>query len=412
MTLKLPLLSLDDLGMTKKHFPPRRRAPLNVYWDNLNQWKHGIYMSFVEPGKEFRVSMNIFQAVVDFWRDVVVPREISITTSNALAQNFIDGVHDNLLHAMRGVVEDMVLYGVGIFDNRRPRVPEALDPRYWFPVTPAYDFADIFATIIALPYSENDMGVPDRLRVTKIVGNLAVARSYRMSGLMLSEPLGEAEELAVPDGVLVPVTLDNSLYGYSQMRDLLPYIRELHRRETAISESMDRVSDPHLALPESSIVRDDNDIPMVDLRGMVIPLREEEPEPGYVSYDANYESQEEAVRRVVARIWWLAGISPSLLEGEGQLSSSIPMSGAALRRLALVTTMKTAAFWEALDPAVKETLRAQMQMENIAPPEPDAIKINWGEPLLVGEDEESQNEQEPTREERVPSDPGQRRPGP
>ena len=408
MLTGLPLLSPSEAGVGKQ-YPPARRRSMNTVWSSYERWLHGNFASFYENGVTPRVSANFYKFLVDFWRSAVVPSNVRVEVNNNRAQDYVDAIHGNLLRCIRQVVEDMVTYGVGVFDNRKQGVPEALNPQHWFPVTLPYDYDDGLGNVLMVPYVQNEQGMVDRIRITVLQDGLATEKSHLLEGFVIGEVDASQPimEYSYSEDTLIPVTLDGSLYGISEFRDVTPYVRELMRRETAISESMDRIADPHLAVAESAIAHDDSGNAVVDLRGSVIPMNSDDPPPQYVTWNGSYESQEEAISRVITRLWWLSGISPSLLDSNSKLSSNVPMSGAALRRLASVTVMKIDSYWEALTPAVEKTVLAQIEMTAMGDgetiPVPDEVNVEWGEPLLVGEEPDAELD---FGEERVPDDSG------
>ena len=401
----LPLTSLNDIGEGQR-FPPSRRQNLNNTWATYSNWREGEFRGFLSPGLTPRIEPNFFQFVVDFWRDHVVPDELVITVDNRRTQDFVDAIHDNLLITLRRVVEHMVAYGVGVFDNRKYLVPEAVNPMYWLPVALPYDTGELLGTVIAVPYSISEFGMLDRIRITKVDDGIIYTDSHLYSGLSIGarDSSVPREEFPAQDYIFVPVSLDHTLFGRSEFRDIITYVKELSRRESSISESMDRRADPHLALGASSVTVDEDGNPVVDLRGMVIPVNPDEPTPEYITNDINYVDEEEAISRCITRLWWASGISPSLLDSNSKLSSNVPMSGAALRRLANVTTHKIRGYWEVLTPAIENTLKSQILLSNITPgvesiPMFNEIEIDFGMPLVIRGEEDVNN-----GEERVPGE--------
>ena len=81
------------------------------------------------------------------------------------------------------------------------------------------------------------------------------------------------------------------------------------------------------------------------------------------------------------------------------------MSGAALRRLASVTCMHVDKYWEVLGPAMTRVILSQIALSGMIEgetiPEPTNIEIDFGSPLLIGEDSDDD-----FGEERVPADTG------
>ena len=163
---------------------------------------------------------------------------------------------------------------------------------------------------------------------------------------------------------------------------------------------MDRQSAPHLAVPNSAIVKD----PVtgkytIDTDGMVFPIDDTSITPTYITWDAAFDSSEIAIKRIFSNILWSAEIAPTLvnISPEGQFSIQFP-SGASLRRLAIVTVNRIKAFWEVLEPAMKRAVIAQIQLYNIMSSNPISvpsmtdIEIDFGEPLAVADDTETNRE--------------------
>ena len=149
---------------------------------------------------------------------------------------------------------------------------------------------------------------------------------------------------------VVPVTLDEStIYGVSGFTDVVPYIQELFRRESKVSEALDRQASPHLALPSDLV-----DLEMeISPEGSVLPLQQGDPMPAYVVWDASFEEQSEAMDRAMGRIYWLSRIAPILVDQEGSLN--VP-SGAALRRLVVLTTARARAWRAVLQEGMRKTI--------------------------------------------------------
>ena len=372
---------------TGKQWPPKRRQPLNRTWALYNQWYSGNFEHFLQQNQTPRITTNMFALVANFWRDTVVPEKIDISVPNTRVQDMIDALHDNLLLATRSVVTHMAVYGVGVYDNTRYLDPRAINPMYWFPVRSPWDYNESLGDIIAYPFIESANYSPDRLRVGKYQNGRGVENNYRLDGFMVTAALRRRETRPVPTLPCISVSLNNSLYGQSAFPIITTQVQELHRLESFVSASMERHSDPHLAMAESSIQRDDQDRPVVDTRGMVIPIQDNEPEPKYVQYELDFEAMEIAIVRMRANIYLLSSIMPSLLESQ-ENTNNIPMSGAALARLAVPTTVKVRAHWEVLEDAIKDVIMGQIEHAQAGPEvlpmiDKDDIKVDFGEPLYI-----------------------------
>ena len=114
-----------------------------------------------------------------------------------------------------------------------------------------------------------------------------------------------------------------------------------------------------------------------------------------------------AIDRIKSHIWLLSGITPSLLENK-ENTNNIPMSGAALRRLAITTTVRIRGFWEVLDDGIKDLIMGQVELsqsnggEVLPVISKDDIEIDFGEPLFVAEDSGDEEENDPTPSEDTP----------
>ena len=174
--------------------------------------------------------------------------------------------------------------------------------------------------------------------------------------------------------------------------DILDYVWELHNLESRIGESQSRVSDPHLAVPES-VAQDLEDNPQkYSGPGKIIPIGQDDQMPEFIVPDRDWEGQETTIDRILDRCWWLTGISPALLNRSANRQTNLHVpSGSALRQLARETIRQIEIFREVLDPVIKDVLIASrdaygVEREMVLFPEKYAIKIDWGIPLVTEEE--------------------------
>lgn len=398
LALKTPLRSKIGGGM-RTNFPPPRLAPRNRTWEQYARWRDSNFEQFSTATGNNLIEAPIFSFITEFWPTAVVPERLGIEVSGRAA-DFMDALHDPLILAIRTAIEYRVTYGCGVFDNRMPMAPRVVDPRFWLPTRLPYDSSIVVTDEVAYPYSDNIHGTADRIRVTTFedVGaqKIETSRSYRLEGLSIGASVGEGVSSPVPESVLVPVSSDNSLYGVSDYRDIVGYVKELHRRESAVSSAQDKQSNPHLILPESAIIRNADGSVTIDKDGQVIPIQDNDTgrqvQPMYLTWDAKFGEQETTIDRILDRIWWSCKISPTLLNRSANRQTNLHVpSGSALRRLALETVLKVRAMREVFTPAIIRTVIAQRDAVFLAGGEyielPDNINVDWGPPLAFQDDE-------------------------
>ena len=395
-----PLRNTSEISQGKR-FPPERREGLNNLWQQYRKWLMGDYKGFADPRAEQRLNLNVFQFITSFWEDNVVPYETEIRV-DASIQPFVDMIHNNIIKASRRVVADMTTYGVGVFDNRVAMKPRALYPQSWFPIAEQFDHNIIKDNIIAYTYYHKQIHIPDAVRIVRFDEGRVKSRSARLEGQSIGGTLmSEVDSGPAVRDSLIKVTLDDTLYGISQYRDIADFVAELHRRESHISQALDRQAAPHLAVPASAMVQNPQTGKYeIDTDGMVFPISEEtNMTPEYVTWDAAFDSAEYAIKRTFSNILWSAEISPTLvnMSTDGQFSVQFP-SGASLRRLAIITVHRIRAYWEVMEPAMKRCIIAQIQLYNasvenpIPVPSMTEIEIDFGEPLAVADDIETAQE--------------------
>ena len=392
-----------------RQFPPERErnriAQFNDWW----RWSQRSYVGLDPqtggtPQAQFnvdgrrqvrRLAPNLFRFIMEFWGDAVaVDQPVVEYEGGGRPQDFIDKLTPALMKASRLVVADMVRYGCGVFWSRHALMPEALDPRFWFPIRPADDPYDALGEVVATPWASTPNGTLDRLTVYEYPEEGTATRTvYGLDGLTIGAVVeGRAGIGMEPAGMVVPVRSREGVYGTSDFIDAAEYVAELHRRESSISEALDRHANPHLAVPEGSLVANADGSVTVSQDGMVIPVPEGSELPAYIVWDADFQAQENGIARAEQRILRMSSIAPILATpGEFALRGGLP-SGAALRRLAVISVNRLKAIREELTAAWMRVIPAQAVLygeqggERIAL-DADRIRVEWPPEFSTVDDE-------------------------
>ena len=342
-----------------------------------------------------RLAPNLFRFIMEFWGDAVaVDAPVVEYEGGGRQQDFIDRLMPSLMRASRLVTSDMVRYGVGVFWSRHALMPEALDPRFWFPVRPADDPYDAIGEVVATPWSSAPNGTLDRITVYEYpVEGPATRGVYALDGLVIGALLEPRAGIGMEGaGRVVPVRSREGVYGTSDFVDAAEYVAELHRRESSISEALDRHAHPHLAVPEGSLSVNADGSVTVNQDGMVIPVPEGSQPPSYVTWDASFQAQEDGIARAEQRILRMSSIAPILATpGEFALRGGLP-SGAALRRLAVISVNRLKAIREELTAAWLRVIPAQAILYGEQGGErimldADSISIEWPPEFSTVDDE-------------------------
>ena len=383
---------------TGAQFPPQReRSRVSA----MDTWASRYHRQFADNTQ--RLKPNTYRFVAQFWQDMVINTPPTVTYPGARQQQAIDAMLPSLVSATRSVVRDLVRYGAGVYVNDTPYKPSSIDPRFYFPVTkPERD--EYLGAIVAVPYLHNvSAATSDRLLITQYVqGAESVSkRIHKLDCLTVGASVESLPDVTLAHPIMV--TWGEGEYGESWYSDIDEYVADMHRRESLVSVALDRHTNPHLAMHEGSINVDEKGNATVDQNGMILPLPEgANVAPQYVTWDAEFGSQETAMDRAVERIQRFTAIAPVLTQhrqGDGG-EFNIP-SGSALRRLSLVTVQRINSVRELLTPVMRQVLAENMataagaSMEAPAI-EPDSIEIEWPLPLHVAEDEENANDQTET----------------
>ena len=166
----VPITSVNDLGQGKS-YPPMRESGRIEQFDRWFRWSKREYIgldpeAYQELQRRFsetqgsqvrRLSPNMFRFVMRFWQDAVSSEPpIFDYDGSDREQAFVERIRPSLLEATREAIGDVIRYGCGVFHNRRPLLVEALDPRFWHPVRPAFDENEVEAEIIAYPFASGE----------------------------------------------------------------------------------------------------------------------------------------------------------------------------------------------------------------------------------------------------------------
>lgn len=425
-----PTESFNDFAPGMQ-FPPERERNRISQFEQWWRWSQRSYVgldpSAPGPGQQQfeitgrrqlqRLSPNMFRFIMDFWGDAVaVDAPVVEYEGGARQQEFIDSLMPALMRATRLVVADTIRYGCGVYWSRHALRPEALDPRFWYPIRPAYDPFDRVGEVVATPWSSKPNAPLDKIAIYAYPENgTATMTMNTLDGLTIGE-VEENRTLEIDGaGMVVPVRAREGIYGTSDFLDAAEYIAELHRRESQISEALDRHANPHLAVPEGSLQVNNDGSVTIQKEGMVIPVPEgtHAGVPSYVTWDASFEAQENGISRAEQRVLRLSSIAPILATpGEFALRAGLP-SGAALRRLAVISVNRLRSIREDLTQAWLRVLPAQAILyaaqggESIMI-DPDRISVEWppefstvadeNEEGLPGGDQDEDGEPSPTAE--------------
>ena len=398
--LDSPLQSFDEIG-EGKDFPPKRNVDRIKLYNRYYDWSHRKYTGLLEqlPDRQLRfdtvtrnrvqrLSPNMFKFVKTFFEHVILSDPPAFEYDGPERVNeFIQATAPNVVKASKIVIGDMIRYGVGLFFLRHAMSPETLDPRFWFPVRTPYDLlSNEGGDIVAMPYSDNSVNL-DRLLVIKYQGAGVTATIYTLEGLQIKAPLKQVP-MEYLENALIPVRMGEGFFGSSDYADIAEYVAELHCRESQLANSLDKHSNPHLAVPEGSVKVEADGSVNVNNDGLIIPFPEGSNPPQYVTWDAKFEFQESDITRAEDRILRLSGISPVLLSPASLKIQGGAQSGVALRRMSVITVNKIQSIRESLDSAYKLLFPAlgvqNGQAGELVEIDPDKLSIVWPAPLSTG----------------------------
>ena len=405
-----------DAFATAQQFPPERERNRIQQFDQWWRWSQRSYVglsdSDAQPGQRRfdvtgrrqtqRLAPNLFRFIMEFWGDAVAvdapvvrygekgdagAPEGNQQVATSRQQQFIDRLMPALMRASRLAVADIIRYGCGVIWSRHALRPEALDPRFWYPIRPAHDPYEMLGEVVATPWASKPNGTVDRVTVYLYPEDgTAGVRTFALEGMTLGRTIEGERSLEVEgNGMVVPVRGREGIYGTSDFLDAAEYVAELHRRETAISEALDEHAYPHLAVPEGVLEPKADGSVTLQKKGMVIPVPEGARfPPQYVVWDADFQAQQEGITRAEQRILRLSSIAPILAtpgDAAGTLRGGLP-SGTALRRLAVISVNRLKAIREELTAAWLRVIPAQAlllaaQGGEAITIDADQISIEW-----------------------------------
>lgn len=357
----MPILSAAEISKGSQFPPARERSRVN------EMDKTAMYVNrrfgLLTPGRKDRLQPNMFRFIADFWRDAVMsdPPALSVN-GNDRVQAFVKALSPSLFSALENVVSDIAKFGTGILAIRTPGLVESLEPRHWFPIRAADDLNKGDADIIAFPYSDRTENTEyNKIHVTLLQGGVSVTRRHSFSGMTVGGVVEVEDPRPAGNPSLVPVRVGEGFYGTSFMVDIPQYVEEMFRRETGVSEALDKHQNPHLALPEAAIQVDEAGRVVVQTEGMAIPMPDDATvPPQYITWDPSFAAQTSAIERAESRILRLAAISPVLVDHDKAIGSLA--SGVALRRLAVPTVNRVRSIRLKLDEAIRTAITSSLDL--------------------------------------------------
>lgn len=407
----IPIEDANVFYEGKEYPPENERARISLF-EKFWRWSNRSYvgldpnvsrptqLQFAIPAQAQRLQPNMFRFVMDFWADAVgEPPVIEYTDDNQRVSDFISRLASPLAKATTLVVADLIRYGVAVFYSRHALIPEVLDPRFWFPVAPGYEADNVsYGDVVAYPYNSGVGNAMDNNRLF-IAAHLATepwAKIVELKGLTIGNTLQVLKDFKFVPNAVVPLTLGSGgRYGVSDFADIAEYVAELHRRESSISESLDRHANPHLAVSQGSVQPTETGDIELSKEGSVLFIPDgERVVPQYVQWSPDFTAHQDAILRAEQRILRLSQIAP-ILATPGAIANglSIP-SGSALRRLALISVNRLRVIRQALTEAYKRVIPAQAQLyaemggERIAI-DGDKINVTWPPPFGTGYQDEA-----------------------
>ena len=382
-------------------FPPRRELPRVQVQDRWAQRFAGVFEDSTR-----RLKPNIYRYLATFWADHVIsdpPLLIygEFDAENPQTQNTREQEALNLISASISAecyrcMIDLVKYGSAVLKNDIPFSPNSLDPRLYYrvirPEIGIYEGAVSCSTFKV----EETGNMPDRIIVTQHEADSFMAKRtiYGLQGLSIQSPMSDMIEIPAAHPVLLSlndVQPHDDVIGVSAYHDIDDYVQELHRRESAVSEALDRHVAPHLAVPEGVLRTDAAGNAELSSDGEAITVPEGGTTPTYVTWEPDFTAHENAMSRALERIQRMTGIAPVLAGTSDTINTP---SGSALRRLAMVTVTRIRTFRSKLDVAIRTVCAENMEVARLsgidAPVlDPEQINVLWSPPLAVaGEEDE------------------------
>ena len=397
----MTILSTAAFGAGKQ-YPPKRDMGRVQKFEKYYRWSQGEFIGqsitpqlrFEETPAPLKLRANFFAVVKEFWADSVGGRPVIEGGNSPREADFLARISSNLAEATALVVGDLIRYGVGVFYSRAPLQIQALDPRFYYPIAPAYDSTLSEGAVVAYPFNDD----PDEFDATNNRLYIAEhtrtpqARIAKLDGLTIAETMTKLEQQPFVEGQVVPVAIGEGIFGRSDYIDIAPYIFALAELETNLDEALGRHVDPHLSVPEGSLQLNELGQASLAKSGMVLPQPDGHTvAPSYVNFDPDWGAAHEAIDRYVGRILRLCKISEIFFSSRKFEGLSIP-SGAALRRMATMSVQRLQLIQQALTEAYRRVLPAQAALlrdagGELIPINGDELSVTWPPPFSTGIDE-------------------------
>ena len=384
----MPLIKESEISVGK-NFPPERLADKNADMRKYANLLSGEFGSTLYTGMsateiaEITLRTNWFSFIRSFWEEAIANEMPAIEAKDPNKQNVIDENLTWLHEAIRTAAGDMVSYGSAVFLNQKKARVQAISSRYWFPVREAFDVSEGDVDLVAYPYSrkEESRGALDSIIVYRYDSDGYSFSTYSLDGFVIGASLGETGEGKA--GMPQEVILGDGFYGTSLFENITEWVREIHVRESTVSRVLDKQSAPHLVLHEDSYeVMTDNKV-NISKDGMILPLFDGQIiPPTYLTWDAQLDAQDKAIKRAESRILTNARIAP-ILNSDDMKTSSVT-SGAALRRLALPTVNAIREIRQEMNRAIKNVLSDQARLFYGTSLKTTDITITWPPALGSG----------------------------
>ena len=384
----MALRTFSEIGTGGRYPPDRERARI----DELNKWYKRYQRQFAD--NQPRIKTNSYRFVCNFYQDQVISSPPTFTyDGDARQQEFVELVAPSVVEATRDVIVDLIRYGHGVYTNAVPFEVGNIDPRYYFMVARP-EVQQKLGSVTVLPWIENVVAnVPDRIAITRYdVGRTTATTSFhKLENLTIGSTVAEPSVMPAMSPILV--SHGEGAYGQSWFDDMEEYVEDLHRRESKLSEALDKHTEPHLAVHESmfTVLPDGTAVIATDQAG-VLPMPDEaDVAPQFITWEAKTEAQQDSIYRSTESIQRFAAIAPVLTQNRNT-RYSLP-SGSALRRLGLVTVTRINTIREILSPAMRQAIANNAEVvrgSGVDAPQIDSdnIGIEWPLPLQVPGDEE------------------------
>ena len=303
----MALRQFSELGTGKKFPPEREHARVS----NMDTWAQRYARKYADASR--RLKPNSYRFVCNFWQEQVISTPPVFTyDGGGREQQALDVISPAIAKATSAVVVDLIRFGSGVYLNDIPWQPQATDPRFYFAVTKP-EIGEYDGAIVACPYKVNPgSNLPDHIALTTYTAGAERASKafYKLDGLTVGLSDGAPIEYSAAHPIMVKQ--GEGEYGISDYEDIDEYVEELHRRESSVSTALDRHTNPHLSIPEDSIRTNAAGKMEINQEGMIIPVPVGQgiTVPQYITWNAKFEAQENAMDRAVERIQRFSRIAP------------------------------------------------------------------------------------------------------